>query len=256
MPSPRRVLASLAVFAAAFLGCDRSRPAAVEVTLASAASLRGVIPELAKAYEAGHPGARVVSTYGASGDLEKQVEGGAPVDAVLFAAAKPVDRLAALGRVDPATRRVIATNDLVLVGPKGGKATSFATLDALGPDDRVAVGDPGAVPAGDYARTWLTAIGKWDALEGRLVYGADVAAVLAYARRGEVVAGIVYRTEARGVADIVVLDEATGPGAPRAEVVAAVVRGARAADQASGFLGFVASPDGQRVLASFGFGPP
>ncbi len=135
---------------------------------------------------------------------------------------------------------------------------TFATLDTLAPGEHVAVGDPGAVPAGEYARTWLRSLGKWDALQrdGRLLFGGDVAAVLAYARRGEVPAAIVYRTEVRGVDDVVVLDEARGPGAPRPEVVGAVVRAARGAGEAGAFLAFAGSAEGQRVLADFGFGPP
>jgi molybdate transport system substrate-binding protein len=253
----RRVLVAFAALALA--ACHRSgepAPASREITVAAAASLRGVLPELGRAYEAGHPGARVAATYGASGDLKKQVEGGAPLDAVLFAAGRPVDELAAAGHVDPSSRRVVATNRLVLIGPKGGKPVTFATPDTLPPGEHLAIGDPGAVPAGEYARAWLTALGKWQALQGRLVLGGDVAAVLAYARRGEVAAAVVYRTEVRGVPDVVVLDEAQGPGAPRPEVVGAVVKGARGAGEAGAFLAFAGSAEGQRILADFGFGPP
>jgi molybdate transport system substrate-binding protein len=240
---------------AVVLGCSRAAPTA-EVTIAAAASLRAVMPKLAQAFEASHPGTHVVATFGASGDVKKQVEGGAPIDAVVLAAARPVDELAARGRVDPASRRAVATNTLVLIGPRGGPALTFANLDALPAGEHVAIGDPGAVPAGDYARTYLTALGKWDALRGRLVLGGDVGAVLAYARRGEVAAAIVYRTEVRGVPDVVVLDEAEGPAAPRPEVVAAIVRGARGAELAAEFLGFVTSPEGRRILSDFGFGAP
>lgn len=251
--------ATLALLACLALpACDKASPKASghDVTIAAAASLRAVLPELAAAYERAHPGARIKASFGASGDLAKQVEGGAPIDAVLFAAAKPVDGLIARGLVDPASRRVIATNQIVLIGPRGGKAITFATLDSLAPGEMIAVGDPGAVPAGQYAREYLERIGKWQALSGRLVLGGDVAAVLAYARRGEVAAAIVYRTEIRGVSGVVLLDEAKGPDAPRPEVVGGVVRGARQAADASGFLTFIASPDGRKVLADFGFGPP
>ena len=235
--------------------CTREAPAG-EVTLAAATSLRAVLPELAHAYEAGHPGVHLTATFGASGTLKKQVEGGAPVDAVIFAAAAPVDELAASGRVDPASRRVLAGNALVLIGPPGGPALTFATLASLPPGEHLAIGDPGAVPAGDYARAWLKTLGTWDALQGRLVLGGDVAAVLAYVRRGEVPAAIVYRTEVRGVADVVVLDEARGPTAPRPAVVGAVVTGARGAGEAGSFLAFVGSGEGQRILGELGFGPP
>jgi molybdate transport system substrate-binding protein len=253
----RRALGLLAA-ALALAACARP-PAggpSADVTVAAAASLRAVLPELARAYQAHHPGARVTATYGASGDLKKQVEGGAPVDAVLFAAAQPVDDLVAKGLAEASSRRVVATNALVLVGPRGGKPLTFATLDALPPGEHLAVGDPGAVPAGAYARSFLVALGEWPALQGRLVLGGDVAAVLAYARRGEVAAAVVYRTELRGIDDVVVLDEARGPSAPRPEVVGAVVRGARAAGEAGAFLGFVAAPEGQKILGDFGFGPP
>jgi molybdate transport system substrate-binding protein len=246
------LLAALLLAAA----CTKSAPPPAEAMLAAAASLRGVLPELAKAYEAGHPGERVAATYGASGDLKKQVQGGAPVSAVVFASDAPVDQLVAEGRADGATRAVLATNAIVLIGPRGGAKVTFATIDALPAGEKVAIGDPGAVPAGAYARDYLQKLGKWRALEGRLVLGGDVAAVLAYARRGEVAAAVVYRTEARGIADVTVLDEARGPDAPRPVVVAAVVKGAEGAGEARRFLAFAASAEGQKIFADFGFGPP
>ena len=90
-------------------------------------------------------------------------------------------------------------------------------------------------PRAQYARDYLQALGSWDALQGRLLLGGDVGAVLAYARRGEVAAAIVYATEARGLTDIVVLDEAKGPDAPRPVVVAGAVRGAPEATGAEAF---------------------
>lgn len=253
----RRWLAACAALALA--ACGKEGAADREITVAAAASLRTVLPEIARVYEAQHAGVRVNATYGASGDLQKQVAGGAPVDAVIFAAAKPVDALIAAQNAEASSRRVIATNQLVLIGPTQAKretSITFATLGALAPGEMVAVGDPGAVPAGQYARDYLKALGKWDALSGRLVLGGDVSAVLAYARRGEVAAAVVYRTEIRGISDVMVLDEAKGAGAPRPEVVAAVVSGARGASEAGAFLAFVVSPGGQKILADYGFGPP
>jgi molybdate transport system substrate-binding protein len=86
------------------------------------------------------------------------------------------------------------------------------------------------------------------------VTGPNVAAVLVYVRRGEVAAGVVYRTELRGIDDLIVLDEARGKDAPHPEVVGAVVRGGSA--DAADFLKFVESSAGERVLESFGFGAP
>lgn len=240
-------------------GCARSGG---DVTFATAASLRQVFPKLADAFVASSPGPRCVASYGASGDLAKQVEGGAPIDGVLFASSSPVDDLVTKGRVLADSRAVVATNRLVLIAPKKragepeSKPVTFETIDLLGPNARIAIGEPGAVPAGQYAKKALVALGKWDAVEKRLVFGGDVSAVLAYARRGEVEAAIVYETETAGIDDIVVLDRARAPWAPRAEVVGGVVAGAKGAMRARALLGFIASAEGQKILSSFGFGPP
>jgi molybdate transport system substrate-binding protein len=254
-PSVVACLALVGVaLAAVGLGC--SKKPAPGVTVAAAASLRHAMPELVAAFEKRHPGAPTTVTYGASGQLRRQVEGGAPVDLVVFASGEPVDALVTEGRAERASRRVLATNELVLVGPKGARPLTFATLTTVPPGERVAVGDPRTVPAGSYARAALEKLGEWDALRDRLVFGGDVSAVLAYARRGEVVAAIVYATEARGIDDIVVLDTLKGPAAPRAEVVEAVVAKSPSPERARALADFLATEEAQRIVASFGFSPP
>jgi molybdate transport system substrate-binding protein len=240
----------------ALSGCGKSHSNGVEVTLAAATSLRAVMPELMAKYSAGHPNVRLTVSYGASGDLRQQVEGGAPIDVVVFASGKPVDDLVRLRLADGSSKRVIATNQLVLIGPKGGKPYTFATIDTVAPGDKIAIGDPKTVPAGQYAQGALQKLGKWDAVQDRLVFGGDVAGVLAYARRGEVAAAIVYKTEIRGIDDVVAFDELKGDAAPRAEVVAAVITGARSTAEARAFVDFLASTEALGTIVNFGFGTP
>jgi molybdate transport system substrate-binding protein len=243
---------------AAGIGCASPESEVLDTTVAAAASLRVVMPDLVAAYEAEHPGARIVVTYGPSGGLRQQIEGGSPVDLVAFASREPVDSLVASGLVDVETVASVATNELVLIGPRaeGAARWTFATLHELPEGARVAVGEPGAVPAGRYAVDGLTALGTWAAIEPRVVYGGDVSMVLAYARRGEVEAAVVYGTDAASVDDVVVLDRATGAWAPRPEVV--VGRTVLGADDphAVGFLAFLGSAVGQERFAARGFGPP
>jgi molybdate transport system substrate-binding protein len=203
-------------------------------------------------------------TFGASGDLAQLVSAGAPIDAVVFAGGAPVDDLIRRGLVEAPSREVIATNQLVLIGPKEdrGRAASpesrvtFATLVELPADAKIAVGDPRSVPAGQYAKTALEHLHEWDALEGRLVYASDVSAALIYARRGEVAVAIVYATELHGVSDVDVLDRLAAGLAPRPEVVAGLASGSRVKEAASGFLGYLAGAEARGALAAYGFGPP
>ncbi len=252
-----RSLAALCVLVSfALLACRSTDSDHREVTIAAAASLRGVMPDLMAKYAESHPNVKVSVSYGASGDLRQQVEAGAPVDVVVFASGKPVDDLVHGHFADGATRKVIATNQLVLIGPKGGKPYTFATLDTLPEGDKLAIGDPKTVPAGQYAQAALEKLGKWAPLQSRFVYAADVAAVLAYARRGEVAAAIVYKTETHGIADVVTLDELKGDAAPRVEIVAAATTKPKFAPEARGFVDFLGGADAAPLLRAYGFGAP
>jgi len=225
------------------------------LTVAAAISLRDALPEFVTQFEKANPGVPVTVTYGASGQLRQQVEAGAPIDVVVFASAEHVDLLAKRGLAVAGTRRVVATNSLVLIGPTGAAPLTFATVDRLPAGEMLATGEPQSVPAGHYAREALQALGKWEAMRGRLVFGGHVAAVLQYARRGEAGAAIVYSTDVQGVDGIVVLDRAAGAWAPQVETVAVVVKGGDVA-RGGAFLDLLASPRGSEIFAAHGFGAP
>lgn len=228
-----------------------------EVTLGVAASLRHAMPELVAAFGKHHPRPKFQIVYGSSGSLRNRVQLGAPIDAVLFAGDAHVDALIESGDVLPDSRAVVGSNGLVLIGPEGGRRYTFRTLDELPDGERLAVGDPGAVPAGRYARDALRKLGVWKALApDHLVYGGDVGAVFSYVRRGEVAAAIVYPTETRGIDDIEIFEEAVGDWVPEPAVVVGVVNGAKQVQQAQKFLEFVAARRGQLILAKHGFRPP
>jgi len=269
--SKRLLFATLAAGSALGPGAGAAPPSERPILLGAAASLRNVLPDLIAAFQDAQGRPAIQVSYGASDALRLQVEAGAPVDAVLFAAPHEVDALVDKGLAERATRRVIATNKLVLIGPRDGldpgarvvvgppsrgPTVTFKTLAMLPADARIAIGDPRSVPAGRYAKQALEALGEWDALAPRLVLGNDVAGVLSIVRRGEAVAGFVYETDALGVDEVKVLDPAVGPWAPRVELVAAVIAGAQGADGARRFLDFVSSTRGRAAFAEHGFGPP
>jgi len=232
------------------LGC--ATPQAEHLTVAAAASLRRAMPELIEAGSA--LGLVITPAYGGSGTLRQQVEAGAPIDAVVFAAAAPVNRLEQRGLLRAGTRRVVATNELVLAAQPGPEAPTFATLVDLPPSTRIAVGDPRGVPAGQYAKEALQSLGVWDALQPRLVFGSDVTAVVTHARRGEAGAAIVYATELVGLKGLTITDRAGWPGAPRPQVVAAAVAAGSA--RASDWVAFLGTEPAQAILRRHGFGAP
>jgi len=234
--------------------CGGGGGAAEPVTVAAAASLREVMTELEAEYEAAHPGVRVRTTFGASGALRQQIEQGAPIDLFVSAAAAPMDALAKSGRVDTATRRVLAGNELVAIVPAQGGAAVAALADLAKPAvRRVALGAPASVPAGEYAEEALRAAGVLEAVRAKAVYAQDVRQVLAYVASGNADAGLVYRTDA-AVSPRVRVAAAAPAGSHRPIVYpVAAVTDARNPEGARAFLAFILGPRGREALRRHGF---
>ncbi|HYS42881.1 MAG TPA: molybdate ABC transporter substrate-binding protein [Geobacteraceae bacterium] len=164
-----------------------------EVRLSAAASLREAVDEICARYAQAHKGDTVLTNYGASGMLAKQVDNGAPADIFISASDEWLDYLKAKGRLDPVSIGTFAYNSLVFAGRGDRKAAGMRDLPAL---SRIAIGSPKSVPAGEYAMEAMRKAGIAGQLEKKLVPARDVREALMYAERGEVDGAFVYRTDA------------------------------------------------------------
>ena len=225
--------------------------------VAAAISLKDVITELAEAYRSQGRG-EIRFTFGSSGQLQAQIEYGAPVDLFISAAHRQVDELVEAKLAEESTKRVVAGNRLVLIVPASAKTPPAGFKDLSDPRyRRLAVGEPRTVPAGQYAMQALAALKLTDALKGRLVHGANVRQVLDYVERGEVDAGIVYETDARESGDRVRIVEAADPKTHDAiEYPAVIMSQSRRRQAAADFLDFLTSDKARAVLSRKGFTTP
>lgn len=225
----------------------------------SAASLTEVVEALARDFASARQGARVELGFGASSDLARQIQDGAPADVFVSASPEWTGFLREAGVVvgEPV---LIARNALVCVTPQDGRLTATAVADPrvlvskIAADDLVAIADAG-VPAGEYARQALAKLGLSAAFEPRLVGQKDVRAVLHAVEQGEVAAGFVYATDAKvaRVATLFAFDPTTHPPI---EYHAVVVRNAdRPGDAAaaSHFVDFLTSGSARARLSAAGF---
>jgi molybdate transport system substrate-binding protein len=172
-------------------------PQPVPLIVSAAASLTDVLTSLAG--QAGErAGARILFNFGGSGALRRQIEEGAPVDVFASASSADMDRLEEGGLLLAGTRRVLASNSLVLIGtPDHSPATGAEALrEIVSRAPLLAIGNPDSVPAGSYAWEALDFYGLLPRLTGRLVLGGSVREVLEYVASGSAPLGIVFETDA------------------------------------------------------------
>lgn len=173
---------------------------AQELTVFAAASLTDAMKDVSAQWaKDGHQPLRL--SFGASSTLARQIEQGAPANLFASADEKWMDYLADKKLIVTDTRKDLLGNDLVLVVPadKPQHVTigpGFDLIGLLGPNGRIATGDPAHVPVGLYAEQALKKLGMWDAVQPRLARTDDVRAALLLVERGEAPAGIVYATDA------------------------------------------------------------
>ncbi|MCH8816553.1 MAG: molybdate ABC transporter substrate-binding protein [Chloroflexi bacterium] len=223
------------------------------ILVAAAASLTDALVEAGEAFES-RTGIEVAFSFGGSNALARQVELGAPADAVIFAGAAPMDRLEASGHIDAGTRSNLLRNRLVLIGDKGA-APLAALRDLASTRGRIALADPALAPAGLYAKQALETSGLWDGLQSRVIPTLDVRAAVGAVDTGSVAFGLVYATDAANASGVVVVFEVPETLHDPIVYPAAVVNEADGAVAAQMFLEFLLSDDGRAVLERHGFAP-
>ena len=246
---------SLAVAALVLaLGCGQAVTAsAEEMTVSAAASLTNAFAELKTAFEKSHQGLTVHTNFAASNPLLKQMQEGAPVDVFASADQETMDKAQNAQLIKPESRKNFVSNTVVLIVPAQGK--KFGSLAELKKAQRIAVGSPESVPVGRYTRDALKSAGLWEPLQPSFIYGNSVRQVLDYVARGEVAAGIVYATDAKQRADKVDVCLTLTGHKPVTYPIAVATTGSNAA-MGQAFVDFALSPEGQAILARYGFSKP
>jgi len=227
-----------------------------EITVSAAISLKEAFVEIGKIFRERHPGVKLVFNFGASGDLARQIEAGAPVDLFASAAQKDMGDIARKGLLVANSRADFASNKVVLV--KFARSTiplnSFQDLQK-NEIKRVVIGNPKTVPAGRYAEEVLRYFSLWDVVKGKLIFAEHVRQGLDYVDRNEADAAILYSTDAF-VGKKQVKMVATAPDGSHPPIIypIALVKGTKNETLAKSFHSLVLSEEGKKVLQKFGFG--
>lgn len=227
-----------------------------QLLVSAASSLTDVLTELGKYFERENRGVTVRFNFGASGALMAQVRQGAPVDVFLSASPSEMDALAREDKIFPASRRPVAGNRLVLIAPKGGRLAGWDALAGPGVR-RIALANPGFVPAGRYGKQALVHRKLWEAVKNKLVYAQTVRQALAYVAGGDADAGLVFATDARRENRVRVVATAI-PGKDHTPIVYSVAATSTCRNDALAgkLILFLATPLARGIFARYGFTPP
>ena len=166
-----------------------------EITVFAAASLKDALDQIAVKWQESHQDTLVIS-YAGSSQLAKQIQQGAPADLFISASTGWMDAVQKTGSIDPATRRDLLGNTLVLVGTGKPAEAPIADLPALLGDAKLAMALVDSVPAGQYGKEALISLNLWPEVEAQVAQADNVRAALKLVATGEAPYGIVYGSDA------------------------------------------------------------
>jgi len=237
---------------------------AKDLFVLAAASLTESFSELGKMFEARNPGVKVVFNFAGSQQLAQQLGQGSDADVFASASPKYMDAAVTSKRVNNADAKTFVKNRLVVIFPRDNPAGLKELKDLAKPGLKLDLADK-SVPVGQYSLDFLdkaakdSAFGatfKDDVLKNVVSYEENVKSVLTKVSLGEADAGIVYITDitadaAEKVGKLDIPDAlntiATYPIAP--------ISDSKNAEMAKAFVALILSPEGQLVMAKYGFIP-
>ena len=226
------------------------------LTIAAAVSLTDVLEEIAKAYAAAGGGSVRFNLAG-SNVLARQIVNGAPADVFISADEAQMDVVQKAGALLAGSRVALVENRLAIVATRD-RVDFVRAQFARAPAGirRLAIGDPGAVPAGVYARRYLEQKGLWTAYEPRIVPTTNVRAALAAVETGSVDAAIVYLTDLAAARTAVLAFAVPVTDGPRIVYPGAVVTSSRNQGEAKRFLAFLRQSEAMAIFARHEFVVP
>ena len=234
------------------------------LTIFAAASLTDAFAEMEGALEGQNEDLDIIVETGSSQTLVTQLQEGAEADVLATANTSTMTQAVESGLIDgePVT---FTGNHLVIVTPPDNPAAVEDISGLTGAGLRLVVADE-SVPAGRYAREAICAWGSSGsapngAVEaiGRNIISEeeDVRNALAKVQLGEADAGIVYASDATASelagtpVEVVEFPE----GVPTAAIYPIGATATGNQELADPFIDYILSPDGQAVLADYGFSP-
>ncbi|MCB1933497.1 molybdate ABC transporter substrate-binding protein [Accumulibacter sp.] len=242
------------------LGLFAAFASAEATRVAAAADLKFALAEIAGNYRR-DTGREIALSFGSSGNFARQIPQGAPFDLFLSADETYIFRLAGQGLLRD-EGQLYAIGRIALLAPPGspllvdGELRDLAAALADGRLQRLAIANPQHAPYGRAARAALEQAGLWQALQGKLVLGENVAQAAQFALSGSAQGGIVAWSLVRAPALAKLGVAALIPESWHPPLRQRMALTRRAGEDARRFYDYLQQPAARVIFERYGFSLP
>lgn len=228
--------------------------------IAAASNIKFALDEVAKQFTQ-DTGKKVRISYGSSGNFVAQIKHGAPFQLFLSADEKYIYQLQ---KSDPSLGegKLYAIGRLAIAAPNYSPLKLDPELEGLkalldtGKLQRFAIANPDHAPYGERAREVLQALGLWDRLQPKLIYGENASQAAQFTVSGSTQGGLVALSLA-----IAPQFQALGhyqviPEELHTPLNQRMILTKKAGETAKVFYAYLQSESARTIFSNFGFGLP
>lgn len=163
---------------------------AAQFTIAAASDLRFALDDVIGVYRTVHPDHEIEVIYGSSGKMTTQIMNGAPYDIFFSADISFPERLKEAGLT--ATEPAVYAIGRIVIWSNTRDASRLTLQDLADPSiRRIAIAQPAHAPYGMRAREAMEAVGVWDKVQPKLVFGENIAHTAQMVESGAAEVGII-----------------------------------------------------------------
>jgi molybdate transport system substrate-binding protein len=252
-------LLAIGVLAVAVWPARTQSAAPRRIAVAAASDLQVVFPELISRFER-DTGVKVTASFGSSGNFFAQIQNGAPFDVFFSADIDHPRQLVASGHAEADSLYRYATGRIVLWTRKDAGIDVRRGLKVLQDARvrRIAIANPRHAPYGRAAVAALRHEAVYDAVQGKLVMGENIAQAAQLVDSGNADVGIIALSLALGPAlgASGTYFEIPATAHPPIEQAAVVLTVSRSRETARELVAYLKRPAIGQLLQRFGFAVP
>jgi molybdate transport system substrate-binding protein len=227
------------------------------IAIAAAADLKFAMDEIITSFKQRQPDVRIEASYGSSGSFSTQIQQGAPYDLYFSADIHYPELLRQQGWAASAVRRYGVGRIVVWRASQQSQPVTLADL-ADPAIQKIALANPSHAPYGKRAEEALRAVGMWDKVEPKLVYGENVTQAAQFVQSGNAQIGIIALSLALSANLSKQGSYATIPDSLYQPLEQGFIITKRAAHNtlAQQFAHYMVSEEARKILSRYGFALP